>query len=261
MSEHSLTVYARAVTRAPAPVDPSEDESTAEHPDRPRPGRAAPLHPDERRSAVLGAVVPLLLERGPDVSTRELAAAAGVAEGTLFRVFPDKASILRAAIAQALDPTDLVDDLARLAGQTTPTPATRPTPQALSDVLVAATDLLLSRARTVSGLIAVIHELPGTAERPGPAPHAPGHGHGHGRGNHQDAGPLAPVVAAVAGLVEPYAPLVRRDPGVCARFLVAMTMTVARPRSGDLELAAGELVDLVLRGLLVPTDPAMEAPC
>ncbi|ACZ30461.1 regulatory protein TetR [Xylanimonas cellulosilytica DSM 15894] len=56
--------------------------------------RAAPLAPDERRAAILDAVLPLVAERGHDVTTRELAAAAGVAEGTLFRVFPDKNALI-----------------------------------------------------------------------------------------------------------------------------------------------------------------------
>jgi AcrR family transcriptional regulator len=39
-------------------------------------------------------VLPLVRERGHDVTTRELAAAAGVAEGTLFRVFADKHELI-----------------------------------------------------------------------------------------------------------------------------------------------------------------------
>lgn len=59
--------------------------------------RAAPLRPDERRAAILAAVVPLVVERGPAVTTRELACAAGVAEGTLFRVFESKDDLVVAA--------------------------------------------------------------------------------------------------------------------------------------------------------------------
>lgn len=76
-----------------------------------RPGRAAPLPPDERRIAILKAVLPVVRVRGTDVTTRELAEAAQVAEGTLFRVFDDKDSLVREAVAAALDPSD---DLARL---------------------------------------------------------------------------------------------------------------------------------------------------
>ncbi len=52
--------------------------------------RARPLPPGDRREAILVAVLPLLREKGRDVTSRELAEAAGVAEGTLFRAFGDK---------------------------------------------------------------------------------------------------------------------------------------------------------------------------
>ena len=70
----------------------------------PRPGRAASLPPDERRAALVEAVVPLLLEHGAGVTTRQIAEAAGVAEGTLFRVFDDKQALLHAAAHAMLDP-------------------------------------------------------------------------------------------------------------------------------------------------------------
>lgn len=64
--------------------------------------RAAPLAPEERRSAILRAVAPLVRDRGLAVTTRELAAAAGVAEGTLFRVYPDKLALVLDAVADGL---------------------------------------------------------------------------------------------------------------------------------------------------------------
>lgn len=69
--------------------------------------RARPLAPEDRRDAILDAVVPLLRDKGREVSTRELADAAGVAEGTLFRAFGDKESLIAAAIARIFDPLPL----------------------------------------------------------------------------------------------------------------------------------------------------------
>ncbi len=72
---------------------------------RPRqPARAAALPPDERRQAIVDAVIPLLVEQGAGVTTRQMAEAADVAEGTLFRVFDDKAAVLHAAAHSLLDP-------------------------------------------------------------------------------------------------------------------------------------------------------------
>ena len=71
-----------------------------------RAGRAAPLAPEERRRAIIAAVVPLLVAHGDDVTTRQIAEAAGIAEGTIFRVFPDKPALLRAAAQEAMNPAD-----------------------------------------------------------------------------------------------------------------------------------------------------------
>ena len=69
-----------------------------------KPGRAAPMAPDERRRAIVEAVIPLLVRHGAGVTTRQIAEAAGVAEGTIFRVFPDKCALMRAAAQATMDP-------------------------------------------------------------------------------------------------------------------------------------------------------------
>ena len=64
------------------------------------------MAPEDRRRAILEALLPLLVERGGEVSTKEIAAAAGIAEGTIFRVFPDKGSLMMAAAEEAINPAD-----------------------------------------------------------------------------------------------------------------------------------------------------------
>jgi AcrR family transcriptional regulator len=60
---------------------------------------------DERRAMIIDAVIPLLIEHGREVSTRQIADAAGIAEGTIFRVFADKEELFSAAVGKFLDPT------------------------------------------------------------------------------------------------------------------------------------------------------------
>lgn len=61
-------------------------------------GRAQPMAPDRRRAMIAEAAVPLFLEHGAAVTTRQLAEHLGIAEGTIFRAFGDKESLVRAAV-------------------------------------------------------------------------------------------------------------------------------------------------------------------
>ncbi len=62
------------------------------------------MAPADRRAAIVDAVIPLLASRGTAVTSRELALAAGVAEGTIFKVFSDKDDLFQAALERATDP-------------------------------------------------------------------------------------------------------------------------------------------------------------
>lgn len=72
------------------------------------------MAPEERRQAIIDATLPLLLERGPDMSTREIAQAAGVAEGTIFRAFDTKHDLIHATIHTALMPDAAISRIAGL---------------------------------------------------------------------------------------------------------------------------------------------------
>jgi AcrR family transcriptional regulator len=66
------------------------------------------MSPEERRSALTDATLRLLRTHGRAVTTRQIAEAAQVAEGTIFRVFDSKDELVDAALARAFEPGDVV---------------------------------------------------------------------------------------------------------------------------------------------------------
>ncbi len=86
-------------TATTTPAAPAATESGHE----PR-SRAAALPRGERRAVIVEATLPLLLTHGSGVTSRQIAEAAGVAEGTIFRVFTDKDELLDAVADLVFDP-------------------------------------------------------------------------------------------------------------------------------------------------------------
>jgi AcrR family transcriptional regulator len=60
--------------------------------------RAQPMAPEDRRRMIAEEAVPLFLEHGAALTTRQLAEHLDIAEGTIFRAFGDKDALVRAAV-------------------------------------------------------------------------------------------------------------------------------------------------------------------
>ncbi|PFG17967.1 TetR family transcriptional regulator [Propionicimonas paludicola] len=120
------------------------------------------MSPDERRRAIIEATLPLLIANGPELSTKEIAKAAGIAEGTIFRVFETKAELVHATLDAALAPTEAMDALAAL-----------PDGQPLTDRLAAIIQIVSDEiARTRSLFAAVFGSRPHEGP-PKPTNHRP----------------------------------------------------------------------------------------
>ncbi len=189
-------------------------------------GRAAALPIEERRSAIVVATLPLFLEQGSAVTTREIAQAAGIAEGTIFRVFPDKTALLDAVIEAALDPTPADAAIERI------DPALP-----FEDRLVAAVEILRKR---VLYLFRVFSAASGTT-----------------RGAQPERSHDLPALTAI---FESDAARLSRPPADAARVLRGLTFACIHPSFGtDDPLTSEEIVAVLLDGIR-RTDRG-DAPC
>ncbi len=183
------------------------------------------MPPDERRAAIVDATVPLVMAYGAEVSTRQIAEASGLAEGTLFRVFPNKEAIVQACVDRILDPDDLVADIAAI-DRTLP----------LTDQL----DQLVVRLRAsgdrVARMMAVLHR------RPTPPRHHDGDPADHER--RWDERRRAPV-AAITALLAPHADALRVEVPVAVMFVRGLVFSATFPLFVDDVPDDATLADLV----------------
>ena len=112
--------------------------------------RAQALSPEDRRAMIIRAVIPVLEKEGVEVTSRTLAEAAGVAEGTLFRAFGTKNALIEAALHAHLDPQSLLSSLREL-----------DTELALDEVVDRIIDLLQAYFRSVMRVRALVWNRPG----------------------------------------------------------------------------------------------------
>lgn len=170
----------------------------------------------------MSAAKPVLLEHGPATTTRMIADAAGIAEGTIFRVFESKDELVRAVLTEAFDPTPLLEALTAIDLE-----------QPLAARLLEATTLLQGRFIEIFGLMTAM-------ALPGPPPEGVVH-----KRRHELAHP------GLIRLVEPDADRLRVPPEELVRVLRLLTFSGSHPHISDQRtLTPEQIVDIVLNGTL-----------
>lgn len=176
--------------------------------------RAAPMPPEERRVAIIRATVPLLAEHGRAVTSKQIAAAACVSEGTIFNVFDDKDDLIRAAFEAAVDPAPFERAVAEI-GADLP----------FEEQVIAAATLSQQRVAHIWRLISALGPLHHD-KRGGPFAHSP----------------------ALTALFERHRRRLRVEPAEAGRLLRALTLALTHPMLSDDPRSPAEVADLFLHG-------------
>lgn len=183
-------------------------------PDPARRKRATSLPPDERRSMIISAALPLLLEHGEAVTTYQIAQAAGIAEGTVFRVFDTKEELIEAVIDRFID-----------RGPTERAIAALDTSVGIEQAVVAVVKLVQARVAEVWQLISSV----------GP------HFHRHARRPSFDSPALTEMLGSFrADLAIP--------PARAARYLRSVIMAASHPLMTEEPAPPEEIASLFLHG-------------
>ncbi|MEV6031406.1 TetR family transcriptional regulator [Nonomuraea sp. NPDC052116] len=211
--------------------------------------RAPAMSPEQRREMIVRAALPLVVEYGTSVTTAQVARAAGIGEGTIFRAFGDKETLLAACMAEAARPDDTLAHVAAIALDVP-----------LEERLIEAAETLrgyLARMGAVAGALAASGglrrdpRLLGTPSEPsGDAPSGTSERpqEGSGRALSGREASMAATRDVLSGLFEPERDGLRLPPERLAeafQFLI-----LASGRGGSSPLTSEELVDLFLHGAL-----------
>ncbi|TXS02918.1 TetR/AcrR family transcriptional regulator [Streptomyces sp. col6] len=184
--------------------------------------RAPGMSPEQRRAMIIQTAIPLIAEYGSAVTTAKIARAAGIGEGTIFRVFADKDELMQACVAEALSPEHAVRELDGI-------DLTQP----LSDRLVEAAEALQAHMARMGAILGSLGH--GGGKHPGPV---------RGAGRNESS---ARIRAAVAELLEPDRAALRRTPEQIAALFFGLLFT--QPRTEDEpDLTSRELVEVFLHG-------------
>jgi AcrR family transcriptional regulator len=177
--------------------------------------RASALPPEERRSMIVAATLPLLLEHGDMVTTRQIADAAGIAEGTIFRVFADKEAVIAAVIETAFDVEPLERALASI-------DVALPFEDALSEAIGLLQQRVVNIWRVVASVGTRFHDR-----------------------THR------PVVEsdALVSLFEANRDRLTVEPIVAARLLRALTLSTTHPMMVNEPMSPPEILHLFLHGV------------
>jgi AcrR family transcriptional regulator len=198
------------------------------------------MDPEQRREMIVRAAVPLVAERGAAVTTSQVARAARIAEGTVFRAFADKDELLGACVAEVLRPDHVVREIASI-----------PMAQPLENRLIEAAAAVHAHLGRMGAVVGALYAS-GHAGRCQPEGKQDGQADRSGPSDSREAA-FAATRDAVADLLEPEREELRSPPEQLASAFLGVLFAYPRVATGNdpQTLTTEQLVDLFLHGALM----------
>lgn len=201
--------------------------------------RAKPLPLEERRAAIIEAATPVLLDKGPAFTTREVAEAAGIAEGTLFRAFNTREELLWAVADHMFDPTPTCREIADL-----------PERGNLESLVTDVCATLNAQIHEITRVMTALH----TQRELLRPPSDPRSATEHRQRAERAKGRQIQLLDAVAARLQPYADQLRVSPLQAATVITAFAMTNHHPVLTEMHLPPDRLADIIVHGLAGPSE-------
>ena len=165
---------------------------------------------------IIESTMPLLVEHGPDLTSKQIAEAAGVAEGTIFRAFGDKEALIDATMKKFLDPEPLRNELRAI-----------PADIALDDKMLRIVELMRKRFSDVFRVMAAIRK-----------PHPQGH----------DTRRIFGEI--ISEVLSPHLNELNWPTERCAHVIRLVTFAASlKPFNAGTEISSPELTEILLYGL------------
>ncbi|MEV6643381.1 TetR family transcriptional regulator [Amycolatopsis sp. NPDC051371] len=188
---------------------------------------------EARRAMIVHAVLPLLIEHGAGVTTSQIARAAGIGEGTIFRAFKDKDELFDACTAEALRPDHVLDAIAEI-----------PIEQPLEDRLVEAADALGAHLERMGALMGALHAS-GRHKQRDPEQRLKDR-RGTWKGGRSES--MAAMRGAITELFEPEKDQLRLTPEQLASLFLTLLFGGRRMAPVDNAATTRQVVDVFLHG-------------
>ncbi|MGW6449818.1 TetR/AcrR family transcriptional regulator [Lentzea sp. NPDC055074] len=188
---------------------------------------------EDRRAMIVHAVLPLLIEHGANVTSSQIARAAGIGEGTIFRAFKDKDELFDACTAEALRPDHVLDAIAEI-----------PVDQPLEDRLVEAAEALGAHLERMGALMGALHAS-GRIKHRGHEQRGEGKG-GTWKGGRRES--MAAIREAMVDLFAPEKDRLRLPPEQLAALFLTLLFGGRRLASDVDAPSTRQMVDLFLHG-------------